>query len=80
MLAYKDFRDIAEYGNKNWKGGYKPAEIETLALIYLEAYSSCDGSTVLNDLRELLEADYSNMSTNDVERENVSHWLCELNK
>lgn len=35
MLEYKDFYEIAEYGNENWKGSFTPREIAENAYDYL---------------------------------------------
>lgn len=38
MLEYSDFYDIAEYGNKYWKGGFTQKEIACNAYVYKAEY------------------------------------------
>ena len=38
MMRYADFYDIAEYGNKNWKGSFTPREIACNAYDYKVEY------------------------------------------
>lgn len=38
MLDYKDFYDVAEYGNEHWKGNYTPKEIACNAYDYKVEY------------------------------------------
>lgn len=37
-MTYGDFYDIAEYGNKNWKGDFSPKEIACNAYDYFSEY------------------------------------------
>ena len=40
MMTFEDFYNIAEYGNKNWKGNFTPKEIAQNAYDYLCEYKS----------------------------------------
>lgn len=54
-MDYADFYDIAEYGNKNWKGCFTSREIAMNAYDYLceFKYSKRDG-IITKSLRELI--------------------------
>ena len=38
MLTFEDFYDIADYGNKNWKGSFTPKEVASNAYSYYCEY------------------------------------------
>lgn len=55
-MTYGDFYDIAEYGNKNWKGNFTPKEIAENAYEYLcEFYASLEHTRVTSAIQELLQ-------------------------
>ena len=60
-MEYADFYDIAEYGNKNWKGSFTPRGIACNAYDYLcEFYESKENeepTEIIKTLCSLLEED-----------------------
>lgn len=66
MLDYVDFYDIAEYGNKHWKGSFTPKEIACNAYDYLVEFEASKASkarktitSVIQELCKLLAEDGS---------------------
>ena len=63
MLDYSFFYDIAEYGNKNWKGKFTPKELACYAYDYLVEFedSKTKGSyhisSTIQELLRLLDED-----------------------
>ena len=49
-MDFSDFYDIAEYGNKRWKGAYSPREVALNASDYYSDYQSCKDSQKLTPL------------------------------
>lgn len=79
QLEYVDFYDIAEYGNKNWKGSYTPKEVAENAYDYYSDFQSakCKGSlskdnTVFQILMRLVDdgseeaLDWANKILNEI--------------
>lgn len=53
-MEYADFYDIAEYGNKNWKGSFTPKEVACNAYDYLcEFEASKVNECVNHTMKEL---------------------------
>ena len=72
-LEFEDFYDIAEYGNKNWKGSFTPKEVAQNAYDYMLEYEdSCSrgkATSTIEDLYQLLVDDGSDA---------VEYWIDEL--
>lgn len=59
-MQYTDFYRIAEYGSKNWRGNFTPAEIAENAYIYKVTYDAYGlRDRIMQDLIYLLEMDGS---------------------
>lgn len=43
-MEFSDFYDIAEYGNKHWKGAYSQKEVKQNAYDYYTDFLADDGS------------------------------------
>lgn len=73
MLKYEDFYDIAEYGNKNWKGSFTPREIACNAYDYLcefeESKKNGEATHTIKELARLLAEDGT---------EEAKEWLCQI--
>ena len=54
MLEYKDFYDIATYGNENWKGSFTPKEIACNAYDYLVEFEESKKNGVTETIKELI--------------------------
>ena len=87
MLEYADFYDIAEYGNKNWRGSFTEKEIACNAYEYYEAYKASikanKCTNIINGLLYLLKSDLryiKNYNPNDPDREQIEYWISELTK
>ena len=61
MLDYSTFYDIAEYGNKAWRGYFTPKEVAVNAYEYLYAYeeskASGEPTETIKELARLLALD-----------------------
>lgn len=75
MLEFKDFYDIAEYGNVAWKGSFTPREVAYNAYDYLCEFetSKADGvpTHTIKELAKLLAEDGTN---------ECKDWLYEMAK
>lgn len=60
-MTYGDFYDIAEYGNKNWKGGFTEKEVAENSYEYLCEFKESTERRVptqaIQNLLELLDED-----------------------
>jgi hypothetical protein len=63
LLDYSTFYDIAEYGNKAWRGYFTPKEVAVNAYEYLYAYeeskASGEPTETIKELARLLALDGS---------------------
>lgn len=55
MMRYSDFYDIAEYGNKHWRGKFTPKETAENAFGYWLAFQSSKPTQIANDIKILLD-------------------------
>lgn len=54
MLEYKDFYEIAEYGNEAWKGSFTPKEIAENAYVYCADFQwSKENGEISHTIKEL---------------------------
>lgn len=83
MLDYSFFYDIAEYGNKNWKGKFTPKEIACYAYDYLvefeesKAKGSYHVSSTIQELLRLLDEDNTEETKNWANRIREELGLCQ---
>ncbi len=72
-LEFSDFYDLAEYGNKNWKGSFTPKEVACNAYDYYEEYQQSvkqgHPTHTMMELYNLLKDDDS---------DEVEYWLSNL--
>ena len=54
-MDYSAFYDIAEYGNKAWKGSFSPKEVAENAYDYLCEYERSKGNLVSGVMWELMK-------------------------
>lgn len=63
-MEFSDFYDIAEYGNKHWKGAYSQKEVKQNAYDYYTDFLACmdegELTPVIKELARLLADDGSN--------------------
>lgn len=61
MLDYKDFYDVAEYGNEHWKGKFSPKETACNAYDYLVEFEKSkeneEPTYTIKELAKLLAED-----------------------
>lgn len=69
MLEYADFYDIAEYGNKNWKGCFTPKEIAYNAYDYYVEFQESKSNGINHTIKGLMELLLQDKS------EEANHWL-----
>lgn len=68
-MEYADFYDIAEYGNKHWKGKFSPKEIACNAYDYLLEFETSNKqgkpTFCIKELCKLLIEDIKNSSESE---------------
>lgn len=68
LITFEDFYDIADYGNKNWKGNFSPKEIASNAHIYKADYDwSIDNNEVAPTMNSLCKLIMTDMDYADYE-------------
>ena len=83
MLDYSFFYDIAEYGNKNWKGKFTPKELACYAYDYLVEFEdskekgSYHISSTIQELLSLLDEDNAEETKNWANRIREELGLCQ---
>ena len=78
MLEYRDFYDIAVYGNKNWGGGFDEKSIACMAYDYAVEYEFSikrkEATRTMVELYKLLLEDCEG----DPDNEELEYWVDEL--
>ena len=75
MLDYGFFYDVAEYGNKNWKGNFSPKEVAQFAHDYFTEFENSKAtSKVSSDIQSLLEC------LNEDGSEECKSWASKIRK
>lgn len=80
MLDYRDFYRIADYANKQWKGGFAPIDIAENAYAYLCEFQASEAKGEPNNTIKTLLTNLDEDIANGEEHEDVKYWTSEIRK